>query len=155
MFERTNNVRKIDGLLVASWTNKGWSKPKRLPKGAKGRGLSFERKMKKFLDKLDVDFVHDKWISFVDLNGAGMAQPDFLVVKDDFVLLIECKLRESESGYEQMLSLYKPLVEMLYNKPVYCLQVVMSYSLKCSTQMNFFDMLKQPKQGKVVWRFGS
>ena len=54
----------------------------------------------------------------MDQNGFGFAQPDFFIVRDKSVVLFEAKLTQTEDGYSQISSLYRPLLCRIYRLPV-------------------------------------
>lgn len=64
-----------------------------------------------------------EWISYEDHGHQRAAEPDCFAALADWVLLLEFKLTGSRYGYNQCLGLYVPLLTILFNKPVYSLQV--------------------------------
>lgn len=59
----------------------------------------------------------------MDENGIGYAQPDHYIVTEKYILLFECKLKQTNGAVSQMIDLYKPLLEHIYGLPVFCIQV--------------------------------
>lgn len=43
-------------------------------------------------------------------------------MQDSLVILIECKLTQTNRAWPQMRELYKPILELVYEKPVVCIQ---------------------------------
>jgi hypothetical protein len=87
-------------------------------KGARARGLAYQKKVKRLLQKTFRGVESAKWIEFCDANGGGFAQPDFFLVAPDRVLLFEAKLSEVDAGYVQLEQLYKPLLQHIFKCPV-------------------------------------
>jgi hypothetical protein len=58
------------------------------------------------------------WFEFVDANGRGFAQPDFVLRTKSEILLLECKLTDTLEAREQLQLLYTPLLEHVYRSPV-------------------------------------
>lgn len=64
-----------------------------------------------------------QWLTFADQNGKGFAQPDFYVLGEEGILLVECKLSQTDVAFSQMKYLYAPLLEHYYELPVTSVQV--------------------------------
>ena len=54
------------------------------------------------------------WISFYDYGFTNIAQPDALLLKDDWVFLVEVKLSWVPHARTKMQDFYQPLLERLY-----------------------------------------
>lgn len=87
----------------------------RRPRGAKGEGVRFERAFGKSLGSA----LSGQWFEFFDENGKGYAQTDHLLFSTSAVYCIECKLGNIPSGRKQFSELYKPILEMVYQRPAY------------------------------------
>src|SRR4051812_24584328 len=87
--------------------------PKSRPKGSKAVGCAYERKIGKKLKKIWPDLVSGQWFQYVDQHGRSCCQTDHYVVLDDQVLLLECKLTQTDVAFTQMDQLYKPILRML------------------------------------------
>lgn len=64
--------------------------------------------------------VHDgPWFRFSDTYGTHWCQPDALAEFHDRVLIVECKLslRQLDNGLRQLRGLYRPIVELVFDKP--------------------------------------
>lgn len=67
-----------------------------------------------------------RWIEFEDRNGHGFAQPDFLLGVRGREYLLEVKRSATGAAVEQLLLLYRPLVEMLGYKQLVLIQVALN-----------------------------
>lgn len=86
----------------------------RLPRGVKGEGVRFERKVAKALPLAQ----HGVWFEFEDSRGLGHCQPDLLLIQSDRVIVIECKLTWTPVAQTQLSDLYLPVVEFVFGLPV-------------------------------------
>lgn len=106
-------MRHVAGLLWAQHTSEGPFGPQRRKKGAKGAGLGYERKVAKALPQA----IFNPWFEYMDANGKGFAQPDFLLpLKGGLLAILECKLTATPVGKEQLALLYMPLAQFLWPK---------------------------------------
>ena len=94
--------------------------PKARARGSAARGLTYERKVGKYLKTLFPNLKSGVWFQYQDGSGPGYCQPDHFVKLPNQTLLVECKLSEKQSGYSQMLDLYRPILEQTYGLPVTC-----------------------------------
>lgn len=118
------SCRMVAGLLTAFLSEPPRHPVKRL-RGAKARGLTFERKFIRFLKRsLPQGVIYpNQWIKFLDANGRGYAQPDVFLLFKERIVLFECKLTENLSAQRQLLHLYEPLLFHIYARPVVKIQV--------------------------------
>lgn len=90
------------------------SRPKFIPRaivsGVKGRGLTYEKKVGRVLRGYWPHVRSGIWFAFIDKNGPGVCQVDHFVVLPDQVLLVECKLSESDVAWVQIRDLYGPIL---------------------------------------------
>ena len=86
----------------------------RRARGTKARGLAYERALAK---KLGIA-LHGQWFSFFADGEYGYCQPDFLLIEDRAITVIECKLTNVEQATEQLLDLYFPVLRAAYARPV-------------------------------------
>lgn len=106
--------RTIEGLRWAEARPSGpWGKPR--PRGAKAHGVRYEKALAKALPAA----VHGQWFEFIDLHGPGWCQVDFLIQKEEFIFVLEAKYTWVPEGHSQLEKLYKPVVEKVFNKPMY------------------------------------
>jgi hypothetical protein len=92
--------------------------PRSRPKGLKGKGLSYERKVGKVLNVLFSHVHSGAWFRYSDRVREGVCQIDHYVCLGSYTLLIECKLSENQEAWEQMKSLYAPILEQYFGVPV-------------------------------------
>lgn len=64
-----------------------------------------------------------EWISYEDRGHARAAEPDCFADMGEWVFLAEFKLTGSRYGRLQCLDFYVPLLEALFSKPVFSLQI--------------------------------
>lgn len=84
--------------------------PRAIVSGVKGRGLTYEKKVGRVLRTYWDNVKSGVWFAFVDRNGPGVCQVDHFVVLPDQVLLVECKLSESDVAWLQIRDLYGPIL---------------------------------------------
>ena len=87
--------------------------------GAKGRGLAYERKIKKLLleqfeDSFEV--LLGSWTRSGSISHWDYRQFDALLVGKKRVYLIEIKLSHKSEALTKLLEVYLPLVQKLYRK---------------------------------------
>lgn len=129
-------------------------KPKRL-RGCRAKGITFERRVEKFLKKklsqgdLRGQFHPGQWIEFEDSKGLGYAQPDFYIVNSGGVLLLECKLSQTDTAWDQLYGLYKPLLEHIYKVPVVSVQVCKNLR---QADPRIISDFKERKDG-AIWNY--
>jgi len=83
--------------------------------GARLKGLRYERAVAKALGS---GWVHGQWFQFEDFHGLGYCQPDLFQVRPSEVVVLECKLTDTPEARRQLYLLYKPVLEMVYGKPM-------------------------------------
>ena len=82
------------------------------------------------------------------------AQPDHYIITDERILLMECKLTQTDSATPQLLSLYLPLLRFIYEKPIICLQVCQNLRYVPQKLVSGpKELLKRPGPGVFVWHF--
>ncbi len=155
-----NEVRRIRGLRWAELRSSGpFTRQK--PRGrAQKVGLAYEKKVGRRLKRLlrdgelEGELRLNQWIQFADDNGKGWAQPDAYLLMNSRILLIECKLTQSDNATPQLLSLYLPLLRKVYNLPILCLQVchTLRYIPK-KIVTGPQELLDLPGPGVFVWHY--
>lgn len=95
---------------------KCYTAKRRRPKGSKGVGVKFESELAK---KLGPCARHGQWFKFLDAEGVGYAQPDFLLFAPEALYVIECKLGNIPSGRAQLTELYFPILRLVYKLPTF------------------------------------
>lgn len=100
--------RSISGL---EWARLAAKPPHRAPrglKGAKARGLAFEKQL---LEALGPKAQGGVWFEFCDRNGRGFCQPDIMLkLGHQTVLILEVKYTWTPEGHQQLENLYRPVV---------------------------------------------
>lgn len=59
------------------------------------------------------------WLEYYDVNGRGFCNPDIVLEADDRVLVLECKLTQTDVAQAQIEQLYKPCLKFMWAKPVF------------------------------------
>lgn len=100
----------------------GWptSIPRSRPRGVKALGSRYEKAV---AHQLGPEAKRGVWWSFLDANGPGLCQTDFLILGDIWALILECKHTWTTEGMEQLQDLYMPVVQMALDKKVLGVQV--------------------------------
>ncbi len=155
-----NEVRRIRGLKWAELRDDG-PFPKQKPKRrAHKAGIAYEKKVGRWLSRmiregeLEGELRLSQWLLFADENGIGWAQPDAYILMEKGILLMECKLTQSDVATPQLLSLYLPLLRKIYNLPILCLQVC--HNLRYVPKKLIEgpkELLAVPGPGVFVWHF--
>lgn len=97
--------------------------------GSRAKGKRFEKRVGRELKRIlgnraaDLLLMPARWIWFEDEGGPGWAQPDFFIVLPDSIALLECKLTQRASAWNQMADLYVPLLDWIFDRPVRQFQV--------------------------------
>jgi hypothetical protein len=125
-------------------------------RGAKARGLTYQ---KKAIHELERTFgsilTSGRWISFIDRNGPGFAQPDAFLQSPHATICFECKLTLCEAGRLQIQELYRPLLRALFGLPV--VGVLMCRNLTCDPGAALVtdphDLLTTEAEHEYVWHF--
>lgn len=104
--------RVVSGL---KWAKALDGRPRGIPigraRGAKRHGVKYERD---FAKAVGPSAWHGKWFEFVDSNGHGHCQPDFLMRVGDSIVILECKYSYVAEARSQLTRLYKPVVEAAF-----------------------------------------
>lgn len=87
----------------------------------------------------DTTLWHDVWIEFEDANGRGCCGPDILLECDDRVLVVECKLTQTDVAEHQIFQLYAPCLRLMWAKPIIGVAI-------------FRNLMRQPKNPVLnIW----
>lgn len=100
------------------------------------------------------EFHAGQWISFSDANGRGLAQPDIFIVFPKLILLIEVKLTQVPAAERQLHSLYRPLLRLIYQRPVVCVEAcryLTTFDLPLIRHPK--EMIETPRRGTYIWHF--
>lgn len=107
--------RRIERLEFAEYSTSPWPKKRRRGRGARAAGLRYESNLSKELARRGVDYAHGPWIKFLDQNGKGFAQPDFVVYDTPSRwIILESKLAQTPEAFEQLNYLYVPLLSYMH-----------------------------------------
>lgn len=129
-------------------------------RGSRAKGISYEKMVGRWLREWaktlpGVTLHSGQWLKFQDSSGPGHAQPDHYLVFPSLVLLIECKLKQNTCAEGQLLHLYRPLLEHLYARPVFTIQVFRHWRFR----PNRFEikhpaeLVAYPRDGVFMWHF--
>lgn len=119
-------------------------------KGSRAKGKTYERKVIKDFTraKLAGRVLSSPWFTFADANGLGYCQPDILIFLQESIIIVEVKLTQTSSAWQQLELLYKPVVELVYKKPVYLLQVCKHLHWETSAQVSSIEeFVDSPRRG--------
>jgi hypothetical protein len=92
-------------------------KAKRL-RGSRAAGMAYEKKVGKVLRILFKEVHSARWFEYEDSARAGVCQVDHFVVLPEKIILVECKLSETEEAWSQMADLYAPILAQHYRRGV-------------------------------------
>lgn len=73
--------------------------------------------------ELYAELISGQWFQFKDANGFGFCQTDHLLVTPTGIIILECKLTQTEKAWVQLDNLYLPVLSAVYSLPVYTIQV--------------------------------
>jgi len=117
------------------------------------KGLVYEKQVARLFKRrsdLEGKLFVSQWIMYEDVNGLGWAQVDLYLVQKEVILLVECKLSQTERAHAQLLYLYLPLLRKIYLQQIVCLQIC-KY-MQCETDRMVLDpkdLIDYPRFG--VW----
>lgn len=78
-----------------------------------------ERDLEKKGRRLDVEVMGNLWLEYFDTNGRGLCNPDIVLRTHDRVVVLECKLTQTDVAWSQIAQLYKPCLSFLWSLPVF------------------------------------
>lgn len=136
----------------------GGQRPRYLPKpkalrGSRAAGIGYERKVGRLLSRLWPDETFSgHWFEFEDAYGRGCCQPDHFVVLDGQVLLVECKLTENPTAWEQIRGLYRPVLAAEFGLPVTGVQACKHLKRSRCPIVDVREALKIPG-GDFLWHY--
>lgn len=129
-------------------------------------GIAYEKKVLNQLnstvqDLRDVKIYPQTWFRFCDDNGRGQAVPDCLIVfRDEFIILIEIKLKFVPEAIEKLEGLYKPVVEMALGLPAHPLVICkyltpeaehLAECILTAIRTRKTSTLHWPGRGRIPW----
>lgn len=136
-----------------------FSKEPRL-KGNRAKGKTYERLVGRRLEQriakgeIAGELIKHQWFSYIDSNGHGYCQSDYYIICEGFIVLIECKLTQSDFAGDQMSKLYKPVLEYIYKVPVVCVQVCKALRKNPPNAISdITDLINNPRHGIHTWHY--
>ena len=113
--------RSVCGLVSArALDEKPACIPNGRPRGAKARGVSYEKAVAAALQSAfpKSGVCRGQWFEFHDANGRGYAQVDLLlyVMSLDRYVVGECKLTDIASARRKLTNFYLPIVQAAFGK---------------------------------------
>lgn len=157
----TKPSRVLKGLTSAKITEppKIYAERPKL-KGSRAKGITYERMVGRRLQErinkgeIPAELVSSQWFSFFDSVGPGYCQIDHYLICPGFIILIECKLTQSDSAPDQMDKLYRPILEMIYGVPVVCVQVCKNLRKYPPNAIgDITDLVFKPRRGIHTWHY--
>ena len=150
------HVRKVQDLVSVEFLKHSpWPIPH--PRGSRARGMAFERAVGKELKTRFplIPLKSGQWFRFSDSLGTSHAQPDHYLIFPQLILLLECKLKQNTTAEEQLLHLYRPILEYTYHRPVFTIQAFRHwrfrpnrFEVRCPS-----ELLAYPREGIFMWQF--
>jgi hypothetical protein len=131
---------------------------------AKANGIRYEWQVYEWLRELMAPLsqpIHiQHCIHFSDDNGYRTVIPDAFTVFHDIVVLFEVKSQHMPETWWQCEKLYKPLLEAIFDRPVFCVEIVKTYDpqmpFPCEVKMidDLVEWMENPQcpWGVFKWR---
>ncbi len=114
----------IEGVTIV--TQPAWTKRKRQPRGARGRGIAYEGRVASAMRAaVGAGFVAgNSWLRYGLADGTeGYCEVDLHIVGRDRVLVMEAKLTAVQRAHRQLTLRYGPLLSVYYDRPAVLIQV--------------------------------
>lgn len=114
------------------------------------------RKLQARINKglLDGELKSGQWYRYEDLNGYGCCQTDHELHLEDYIILLECKLTQSDIAFPQMVKLYVPVLREVYDKPV--IPVLACKNMRKAAKnsiKDIEDLVKRPLMKLWTWHY--
>lgn len=103
---------------------------------------------------LSGELFDQQWFLYKDAQGVSYCQPDYFIVRDDLVLLVECKLSQTDEAFQQMASLYVPVLRYRYERPI--VTVLACKYLRfdpIAPISDLWEAWEHPRQGNLTWHY--
>lgn len=145
-----------------SWTCRLSEPPFRKPSltGSKGRGLAYERRVGRELLRRNYPVESSAWFRYKDALGTAHCEVDHLLVLPKVVVLVECKLTQSDQGVLQLLQLYAPVASHYYGLPLVLVLACKHLSPLAGRTApvpheveDFDDVVDSPSRGVYLWHY--
>lgn len=164
---RKSSYRVIAGLKEAETMHQAPAAFRKSPKlkGCRAKGKTYERTVgRKLANRIkngllnfgsDMPTIHsEQWFYFRDMNGSGYCQTDHYLKYENFIVLLECKLTQSNDAIKQMALLYRPVLEHIYGLPVIPVQVCKNLRYNPPNLIvDIEDLLAEPKIQLWTWHY--
>jgi len=113
--------RQISGLRYAHRYPAKWPPaiPRPRPRGIKALGARYESAFAKSLPTAE----RGVWWEFIDDNGPGLCQTDFIWINGPDIIIFECKHTWTDEGMAQLIGLYIPVVSRALQRNVTGIQI--------------------------------
>ena len=123
-YHKVSGLRKVELLDPSMPQPFGTGRAQALT-GSRAQGKAYERKIaRKLQDRLGAAVFYNRWIKYIDSSGIRFCQPDIWIELPNSLILIECKLTQTDKADGQMRELYIPVLSWLYpGKRSYCVQI--------------------------------
>ena len=114
-------------------------------KGAKVYGLRFEKAVAVAAQAVYPRAMHGQWIEYKtqsEPSRVRYCQPDVIISLPDRIVVLECKLTETEEGRQQLSQLYIPTLNAISGKSVYGIVVArhLTRETRRETVVNSLDL---------------
>lgn len=133
--------------------NNPWRGKEPKLKGCRAKGKTYERSVVRALKRVftEPELIHyNEWLGFTDSTGTHFCQPDIYIHLDSYILLLEVKLTQTDQAAYQLGGLYRPLLEMLYNKPVVMVQICKNLRFP---PRNEIKALREAKHPGIIYTY--
>lgn len=135
--------RHVMGLKTARMMPDGPFKQQPKLRGKAAEGIRFQRKVVEALAPLEKvgTVLSDQWIQFSDTYGTHWCQFDAAVDTHDRILVVEAKLslRRLPVAIPQLMRLYKPCLEHIFQKPVVMLVAFQHFVIGAQDKLKLVD----------------
>jgi len=106
--------RVVRGLRWARMCERPPCIPQGRARGAKGKGVAYERQLAAFLPHAS----YGQWFEFEDSSGLGYCQVDLLLPDGDLLICLEAKYTWTMDAHRELRDLYLPVVGEVTRKEV-------------------------------------
>lgn len=104
---------------------------------AKANGIRYEWQVYSWLTEVFQPVCVQHCIHFSDDNGYRTVIPDAFIVCENGVVLFEVKSQHMPETWWQCEKLYKPLLEELFQKAVFCVEIVKTFDSQMPFPVEF------------------
>jgi hypothetical protein len=100
----------------------------------------------------DAFFFSGSWYKYKDNAGLGYCQTDFELHLDEYIIVLECKLTQTNKAKLQLLYLYKPILEWFFEKEIILVQVCRTMKTEPDWRLrNLRDLVTRPRNRYWTW----